>query len=182
MLKTATRFSLVFMLLTGLIYPLTVTGVAQVLFPRQSNGSLVQRDGVVVGSALIGQSFTDPAHFQGRISSINYDAGASGGANAGPSDPELVKRVQASAAEWERVNPGVPVPPELVTNSGSGLDPHISPAAARAQVPRISRASGIPEATLYALIDAKTEGRTLGLFGEPRLNVLNLNLALEELR
>lgn len=182
MLKTAIRFSLVFMLLTGLIYPLSVTGAAQVLFPHQANGSLIEKDGQVIGSELIGQAWTDPAYFHGRVSTVNYDASATGGANAGPTDQSLQDRVKASVEAWEQANPGVPVPPELVTNSGSGIDPHISPEAAKAQAPRVAKGTGIPEAKLLVLIDEKTESKVLGVLGEPRVNVLALNLALEELK
>jgi K+-transporting ATPase ATPase C chain len=182
MLGRSLRFTLVFMLLTGLIYPLATTGLAQLLFPHQASGSLFRRDGTIVGSELIGQRFTQPGYFHGRVSSINYDAAATGSPNYGPSDAALRERVEADVAAWRRENPGQPVPADLLTNSGSGVDPHISPEAALAQVPRVARARGIAEADLRQLVAAKTEGRFLGIFGEPRVNVLALNLALDQLK
>ncbi|MCP1311259.1 potassium-transporting ATPase subunit KdpC [Paenibacillus tyrfis] len=184
-LSIAVRASLVFIVVCGLIYPLVSTGIAQAIFPAQANGSLVQdRSGAVVGSELIGQKFSDPKYFQGRVSSIDYKADASGSNNYAPSNPELVKRTQESIEAWKTANPGVPVsevPIDLLTNSGSGLDPHISPKAAQAQVPRISKLTGISEADLGKLVERQTEGRDLGVFGEPRVNVLKLNLALTEM-
>lgn len=175
----AIRFSLVFLVLCGLLYPLATTGIAQALFPAQARGSLLQAaDGTVIGSELIGQLFTRPEFFHGRVSHVKYDAAATGGSNLGPTDEALVERVKADLAAWEAANPGQPAPADLLTASGSGVDPHISPEAALAQVPRISRARSIPEADLRALVAAHTEGRSLGIFGEPRVNVLKLNLAL----
>jgi K+-transporting ATPase ATPase C chain len=181
MLGRAIRFSLVFLVLTGLIYPLATTGLARALFPHQAEGSLIKRaDGTVIGSELIGQSFGDsPAFFHGRVSSIGYDAASTGSPNYAPSDKALLERVQADVAAWQKENPGQPVPSDLLTNSGSGVDPHISPEAALAQVPRVSKATGVAEATLRVLVAQHTEGRSLGLFGEPRVNVLQLNLALQ---
>ncbi|CAG7649293.1 potassium-transporting ATPase subunit KdpC [Paenibacillus allorhizosphaerae] len=180
------RISLVFIVLCGIVYPLVCTGLAQVLFPGRANGSLIQNSkGEVVGSELIGQKFTDPKYFQGRVSSIDYKAEASGTNNYAPSNPDMLKRTQESIEEWKKNNPDVPVsrlPIDLITNSGSGLDPHITPASAKAQVPRISKLTGISSSQLEQLINANTEGRDLGLFGEPRVNVLKLNLALDGLK
>lgn len=182
----AVRSSLVFIVLCGIVYPLVCTGIAQMLFPGQANGSLIQNSkGEVVGSELIGQKFTDPKYFQGRVSSIDYKAEASGTNNYAPSNPDMLKRTQESIEEWKKNNPDVPVhqlPIDLITNSGSGLDPHITPASAKAQVPRISKLRGLSSAQLDQLIDANTEGRSLGVFGEPRVNVLKLNLALDGLK
>ncbi|WP_342478001.1 potassium-transporting ATPase subunit KdpC [Paenibacillus sp. FSL H7-0350] len=182
---TTVRLSLVFIILCGMIYPLASTALAQVLMPAQANGSLLKdASGKVVGSALIGQSFTNQAMFQSRVSSIGYKAEASGSNNYGPSNPDMLQRTKDSIAQWKLDNPGVPVsqlPVDLISNSGSGLDPHISPAAALVQIPRISKLTGIPADTLEALVKEHTEGRDLGLFGEKRVNVLKLNLALTEM-
>lgn len=182
---TIVRLSAVFIVLCGIIYPLASTALAQVLLPSQANGSLLKNQaGQVVGSELIGQNFTSPALFQSRVSSIEYKAEASGSNNYGPSNPDMLQRVNDSIAQWKMDNPDVPVselPVDLVTNSGSGLDPHISPAAAMVQIPRISNLTGIPVETLKALVEEHTEGRDLGLFGEERVNVLKLNMALSEL-
>jgi K+-transporting ATPase ATPase C chain len=174
-------------LITGLIYPLAVTGIAQGLLPGRANGSLLLRDGQAVGSALIGQSFTDPGHFWGRPSATApapYDANASGGANLGPTNPALLEAVRARIAALRAADPGntAPVPIDLVTTSASGLDPHISAAAARYQAPRVARARRLPPERVLRLVDAQTEQPFLGLFGEPRVNVLRLNLALETMR
>lgn len=182
---TIVRLSVVFIVLCGIIYPLASTALAQVLMPSQANGSLLKNNaGVVVGSELIGQNFTNPALFQSRVSSIEYKAEASGSNNYGPSNPDMLKRTSDSIAQWKLDNPDVPVselPVDLITNSGSGLDPHISQAAAIVQIPRISKLTGIPAEELTALVNEHTEGRDLGLFGEERVNVLKLNLALTEL-
>lgn len=182
---TIIRLSVVCIVLCGIIYPLASTALAQVLLPSQANGSLLKdSDGKVVGSALIGQSFKDQALFQSRVSSIEYNAGASGSNNYGPSNPDMLQRTKDSIAQWQLDNPGVPVsklPVDLITNSGSGLDPHISPEAAFVQIPRISKLTGISADQLQALIEGHTEGRDLGLFGEKRVNVLKLNMALREL-
>ncbi|MGQ3477844.1 potassium-transporting ATPase subunit KdpC [Paenibacillus sp. TY11] len=179
----ALRISVLMILLCGLAYPLVSTGVAQVLFPQQANGSMLRNaDGRVVGSELIGQSFADPAFFQGRVSSVDYNGAGSGSSNYAPSNPALVQRVKDSIADWQKHNPDVPVsqvPVDLITNSGSGLDPHISPQAAQVQIPRISGLTGIAQDQLKALVQEQTEGRSAGVFGEPRVNVLKLNLALE---
>lgn len=171
-------------LLTGLIYPLTVTGLAQALFPVQANGSLLLQDGRVVGSALIGQPFDDPRYFWGRPSataSWPYNAAASGGSNLSPSNPALTEAAQARITALRSADPGndAPAPADLVTASASGLDPHISVAAALYQAPRVARARGIGIAVIRKLILQETEGRQLGFLGEPRVNVLTLNLALE---
>ena len=181
----ALRSSLLFIVVCGLAYPLAGTGLAQLIFPHQANGSLIQDSaGRTVGSELIGQTFTDPSFFQGRISSIDNNGAGSGSNNYAPSNPELLKRVKASIAQWEKENPQVPIsklPADLITNSGSGLDPHISPEAAEAQIPRISALRHISEEQLKPLVQKHIEGRDLGVFGEKRVNVLKLNLALQEL-
>ncbi|OAB45679.1 potassium-transporting ATPase subunit KdpC [Paenibacillus antarcticus] len=182
MIGIAIRISLVMIVLCGIIYPTVSTGVAQVIFPNQANGSMVKDgEGKVIGSELIGQTFTNPAFFQGRISSIENNGAGSGSNNYAPSNPELVKRIQQSMVAWEAANPDVPLeqlPIDLVTNSGSGLDPHISPASAKAQIPRISKLTGLDQAVLQELVDSHTKERDLGVFGEPRVNVLLLNIDL----
>lgn len=179
------RISLVFIVLCGIVYPLACTGAAQLLFPSHANGSLIANaKGEVVGSELIGQKATDPKYFHSRVSSIDYKAEASGSNNYAPSNPDMLKRTEESIEEWKRSNPDVPVsrlPIDLITNSGSGLDPHITPESAKVQVPRISKLTGLPADQLNKLIDANTGGRDLGVFGEPRVNVLKLNLALDGL-
>lgn len=186
-LRPAVMTLLLFSLLTGLAYPLAVTAVAQVVFPRQANGSLIERDGQPVGSERIGQPFDDPAYFWGRPSATGpfaYNAAASSGSNLGPSNPALVEAVRARVEALRAADPGndAPIPVDLVTASASGLDPHISPAAAAYQVPRVALARGMDEAALADLVSAHTEGRSLGLLGEPRVKVLALNLALDALR
>jgi K+-transporting ATPase ATPase C chain len=171
-------------LITGLLYPLAVTGVAQGAFPQQANGSLVKRDGQVVGSALIGQSFSDPKHFWSRPSATGpmaYNAAISSGSNLGPSNPALHDAVRSRIAALRAADPdnSAPVPVDLVTASASGLDPHISRAAADYQAARVARARGIAEVQVQALIAQHTEGAWLGFIGEPRVNVLLLNLALD---
>jgi K+-transporting ATPase ATPase C chain len=178
--------TLVMTVLTGLIYPLAVTGLSQALFPGKANGSLVTVNGRVIGSELIGQNFTRPEYFQPRPSAAGndgYDATASGGSNLGPTNKKLIDRVQASVDKFHKDNPGYQgaIPADLLTTSGSGLDPHISPASADAQVERVAKARRVSADQLRTLIAARTEGRDLGFLGEPRVNVLLLNLDLDRL-
>ncbi|MGG0293511.1 K(+)-transporting ATPase subunit C [Bacillus pacificus] len=179
------RITFTFLVLCGLVYPLIITGIAQAVMKDNADGSLIYNDkNEVIGSKLIGQNFIDPRYFHGRVSSIEYKAEASGSNNYAPSNPDLEKRVEKSIEEWKKQNPSVPVtevPIDLVTNSGSGLDPDISPKAASVQVERISKLTKIPKETLEQLIKDQTEGAALGLFGEIRVNVLKLNLELQKL-
>jgi K+-transporting ATPase ATPase C chain len=182
-------------LITGLVYPLAMTGIAQAIFPHQAQGSLVERDGKVIGSQLIGQVFESDKYFHGRPSATTapdpndatktvpapYNAANSGGSNLGPSNKALVDRVQGDMEKLKQENSSAPVPPDLVTTSASGLDPHISPEAALFQVPRVAKARNVPEDRIRQLVADHTEGRFVGLLGEPRVNVLLLNLALDQL-
>jgi len=179
------RIKILMTLLLGVVYPLAMTGLCQVLFPRQADGSLIAAgDRVVVGSELIGQNFTRPEYFQGRPSaagSDGYDATASSGSNYGPTNQKLIDRVKGSLEKFRKENPDYQgsIPADLVTASSSGLDPHLSPESARAQAPRVARARGVPADQINLLISRFTEGPDLGLLGEPRVNVLKLNLALD---
>ena len=182
--KPALRLLLVLTALTGVIYPLALTGIAQIIFPTQANGTLIEQDGKAIGSQLIGQPFDDPRYFWGRPSATSpfpYNAAASSGSNLGPSSAELREIVRQRVEALRAAGPdsALPVPVDLVTTSASGLDPHISVVAARYQVPRVARARGLPEETLLELVNQHTAGRALSFLGEPCVNVLALNLALD---
>ena len=182
--KTSIRFTIVTAILLGLGYPLFVTGIAAVIFPHQANGSLIQlQDGTVIGSSLLAQSFTSDKYFHPRPSAAGngYDATASGGSNLAQSNKALVDRIQASIDKLSKENPGKPVPIDLVTTSGSGLDPDITPDAADFQVPRVAKARGISEDRIRQLVAQHTASRQLGILGEPRVNVLELNIDLDKL-
>ena len=180
----ALKVTVVLTLITGIAYPLLVTGLAKVLFPRQAEGSLIRINGRIVGSELIGQKFTRPEYFHGRPSAAGdgYDGLSSGGSNLGPTNQKLADRVKADVAKFHAENPSYtgPVPADLVTASGSGLDPDISPEAAEAQVARVAAARGMTVDTVRAVVAANTQQRQLGMLGEPRVNVMNVNLALDQ--
>jgi K+-transporting ATPase ATPase C chain len=181
-LTIAVLMTIVTTLLLGVAYPLVVTGLAQAMFPAKANGQLIERGGKVIGSRIIGQAFSSPGYFRSRPSAAGagYDAANSGGTNLGPTNKKLVDAVTAAVDAARKENPSAPVPVDLVTSSASGLDPHISPAAALFQVPRVARERGISEDDLRRLVAARTEARQFGLLGEPVVNVLELNLALDD--
>jgi K+-transporting ATPase ATPase C chain len=194
-LRPALVLIVLFTIITGLIYPFIITGIAQIVFPYQANGSLVTKDGTVVGSELMGQLFASDNYFQGRPSATSapdpadstktvdapYNAANTSGSNLGPTSKTLIERITKDVEERKGENPNTPVPTDLVTASGSGLDPHISPPAALFQVPRVAKARNLPEDRLRQLVNEHIQGRTLGVLGEPRVNVLALNMALDRL-
>ncbi|MFO1163489.1 MAG: K(+)-transporting ATPase subunit C [Reyranellaceae bacterium] len=195
-IRPAIVMMVVFTVITGLVYPLAMTEIAQLVFPRQANGSLIIKDGKVIGSDLIGQNFIDAKYFHGRPSATTdadpndssktmpapYNAANSSGSNAGPTSKALIERIQGDVDKLKAENPNTPVPVDLVTTSASGLDPHITPAAAFFQVPRVAKARGLPEAKVHDLVTRSIEGRFLGVLGEPHVNVLKLNMALDALK
>lgn len=180
-LITAIRYTIVTTILLGVVYPLIVTGIAQVTMRDKANGQLIVRDGAVIGSAIIGQNFTSDRYFHGRPSAAGngYDAANSGGSNLASSNSALVDRVNAAVIAYQKQNPGKPVPVDLVTTSASGIDPDLSPAAALYQVPAVAAARHLPEDTVRKLVQDHIQGRQFGILGEPRVNVLNLNLSLD---
>jgi K+-transporting ATPase ATPase C chain len=195
-LRPAVSLLALLTLVTGVAYPLAVTGAAQLLLPAQANGSLIEKDGKLIGSALIGQNFADARYFHGRPSATSapdpadaartvdapYNAASSGAANLGPTSRKLIDRIKADADAMKAAGHATPLPADALTTSASGLDPHISPANAAAQAPAVAKARGLPLERVTALVAARTQGRTLGVFGEPRVNVLALNMALDALK
>jgi K+-transporting ATPase ATPase C chain len=181
-LHVAVRFTIVTTILFGLLYPLLVTGLSQLLFSRQANGSLIEKNGQIIGSRLIAQGFSSAKYFHPRPSAAGngYDATSSGGSNLGPTNQKLVDRVKQDVVKLQQENPGMPIPVDMVTTSGSGLDPDISPASAEFQIPRVAKARGISGDALRAVVARHTAARQLGVLGEPRVNVLELNLDLDE--
>ena len=181
-LIVAVAYTIVTTVIFGLGYPLLVTGLSQLLFPKQANGSLIVKNGQVVGSRLLGQSFSADKYFHPRPSNAGsgYDPLASGGSNLGPTNQALVTRVEQDVARWQKENPGVPIPSDLVTSSGSGLDPDISPASAAFQVARVANARGVSQDQIRTIVAKHTQGRQWGILGEARVNVLDLNLDLDE--
>jgi len=180
-IKTAVLMTIVTTILLGIVYPLVVTGLAQAIFPKQANGSMISMNGKLVGSSLIGQQFSSPGYFRSRLSAAGngYDAGNSGGSNLGPTNKMLVDRVSGDVQKLQTENPNMPIPMDLITTSSSGLDPHISPEGAAFQAPRVAKERGMSEADVDSLIAKHTEGRQLGFLGEARVNVLELNLDLD---
>lgn len=181
-LITSVLMVLVFTISLGVLYPLAVWGIGQLVFPHQANGSLIEKDGKIIGSELIGQQFSGAGYFRSRPSAAGngYDAGASSGSNLGPTSAKLIDRVKTDAETLQAENPNKPVPADLVTTSASGLDPHISPEAAEFQIPRVAKERNISETDLRKIVARFTENKTFGIFGEPRVNVLKLNLELDK--
>src|SRR4051812_41601054 len=181
-LLVAVLMTVVTTVLLGVVYPLVITGLAQVIFPDKANGQLIEQNGQIVGSKIIGQAFSSAGYFRSRPSAAGtgYDAANSGGTNLGPTNKKLVDSVKQAVAAAQKDNPGTPVPVDMVTSSASGLDPHITPANAAFQLPRVAKERGMTEAALKPIVDEFTEDRQLGFFGEPRVNVLLLNLALDD--
>jgi len=181
-LKPAILITFVFTILTGILYPLAVTGVAQAMFHNKANGSLIERNGKVIGSEIIGQNFAKPEYFHPRPSQNSYDAANSGGSNLGPTNPALADRLKKDGEAFRKENPDFsgPIPADAITASGSGLDPEISPANALAQVTRVAKARGVPSDTVRALVEANIARRDLAVLGEPRVNVLKLNIAVDD--
>ena len=179
----ALRYTIVTTILLGIVYPLVITGLAQLTMRDKANGQLITRNGQIIGSAIIGQAFSSPRYFHSRPSAAGngYDATSSGGSNLAPSNKALITRIDGDVATWQKQNPGQPVPIGLVTTSASGLDPDISPADALYQIPMVAAARHLPEATVRALVESHIQSRQLGFLGEPRVNVLELNLALDDL-
>ena len=182
-LKSAILITFILTIITGILYPLAITGIAQTIFHKQANGSLIERDGKVIGSEIIGQNFTKPEYFHPRPSQNSYDAANSGGSNLGPTNPALADRLKKDAETFRKDNPDYtgPIPADAITASGSGLDPEISPANALAQAARVAKARGSSTDAMQSLVVVNTQQRNLGVLGEPRVNVLKLNMALDQI-